>query len=268
MFRMDYHTHTCCSPDSSAALSDMVHAAARAGLQELCTTDHCDLQQEDGAPLKHWDWSPVLTQFHQASSLAPQAGVHLLLGLELGGAHTNPTLAGEILEGAPLDFVIGSVHNLSPAAGGTDFFFLDYPEEVDARRALDDYMSCLMALAPLPYYDSLGHILYPLRYINGRAHYRISLDLWKEQLDTILRTVIQSGRAIEINTHTGREIAPWRPILKRYRQLGGELITIGSDAHRPQDVGRGLSAALELLRETGFRWLTRYRQRKPDPILF
>lgn len=66
MYLTDYHTHTRCSPDSEASLADMARAAQNAGLRELCTTDHCDLQQEDGSLLGDWDWDPVLAQFEEA----------------------------------------------------------------------------------------------------------------------------------------------------------------------------------------------------------
>lgn len=115
-------------------------------------------------------------------------------------------------------------------------------------------------------YDSLGHIIYPLRYINGRAGHNLTLDRYNDQLDEILRIVIQTDRAIEVNTHGGREVEEWRPILERYRALGGERITIGSDAHRPYAVAKGLRQVHGLLWDTGFRWLTIYHGRKPTQI--
>ena len=266
MYLADCHTHTCCSPDSTARLSDMAEAAHTAGLQALCTTDHCDLQNEDGSQLKSWDWSPILAQFDEAEFFQDWPDFRLHLGIELGGAYTDPSLAEQILSGAPLDFVIGSVHNQSPQAGGRALFYLDFQSEDLCRRTLDDYFSCLLVQAALPYYDALGHIIYPLRYINGRSGHHFTLEPWQGQLDQVLTTVVQTGRAIELNTHGGREVQEWLPVLKRYRELGGELLTVGSDAHTPGHVGKGLGQALELLRETGFRWLTLYRRRKPEQI--
>lgn len=265
MYLVDYHTHTRCSPDSRARLSDMVWAAHRAGLRELCTTDHCDLQAADGSPLGSWDWGPILSQFESASSRR-RRGFRLLLGLELGSGYLDPHRAAEILSGAPLDFVLGSVHNLSPALGGGDLFCLDYRQEEQCRRVLQDYLDSLERLAPLPCYDSLAHLIYPLRYINGRAGHHLSLAPWEEQLDRILRTVIHTGRAIELNTHGGREVEIWRPILLRYRALGGKLVTLGSDAHRPDYVAGGVDRAAALLRETGFPQVAVYRRRRPQLI--
>lgn len=264
MYPADYHTHSLCSPDSTTPLEDMAIAARRAGMAELCTTDHCDLLQEDGSVLKDWDWTPILRQYERARKVCPWPDFKLLLGIELGGAHTDPQRAADILAGAPLDFVIGSIHNLSPAAGGRDFYFLEYTSREQCSRYLDDYMAGLQALAALPTYDALGHIIYPLRYMNGRGGHRMTLDPWQEQLDEVLRTVIQTGRAIEVNTHGGREIKDWIPIVRRYKELGGEFITLGSDAHRTPHVGRGIRPAMDLLRDNGFRWVTCYRQRQPE----
>jgi len=262
---VDYHTHSTCSPDSNARLEDMVNAARKAGLMELCTTDHCDLQLQDGSPLTDWDWTPILEQYDRVKTTGGK-NFRLLLGLELGGAHTDPEKAQEILSGVDLDFVIGSVHNQSPAAGGQDIFYLDCTERDVCVAAVEDYMSSLLALSSLSCYDALGHIIYPLRYINGRGGHNMTLEPWTDQLDELLRRVIQNGRAIEVNTHGGREVEEWRFVLERYRALGGELITLGSDAHRPHFVGRGLYRAAQLLRETGFRYLTLYHRRVPEQI--
>lgn len=265
MYLADYHTHTQCSPDSEAPLAEMAQAAVDAGLQELCTTDHCDLIDLDGRRVYGLDWAPILAQY-EAARRQFQGKLTLLLGLELGSAHVDLPAAEQILSAAPVDFVIGSVHNQSLAAGGRDFYFLDYATQADCYAALDDYFASLLALAPLPCYHALGHIIYPLRYMNGRAGHHVTLDRYRDQLDELLRTVIQTGRAIEVNTHCGDEVADWEPILLRYRQLGGELVTTGSDAHRPQHVALGIRDAQELLLHTGFRYQTIYRQGTPEQI--
>ena len=124
----------------------------------------------------------------------------------------------------------------------------------------------MLALTRLDCYDALGHIIYPLRYMNGRAGWHITLDRYGDHLDQLLRAVIQNGKAIEVNTHGGREVEDWRPILRHYHQLGGELVTTGSDAHSPGNVGRGISQAVALLRETGFHRFAVYRKRRPEWI--
>ena len=266
MYAVDYHTHSCCSPDSSARLLDMAKAAQRVGLRELCTTDHCDLQQEDGSTLGTWDWTPILTQYEEAELLSRRSDFRLLLGIELGGAHTDPQRAADLLSGVPLDFVIGSVHNLNPAAGGRDFYFLDYTTQDYCHQVLDDYFASLLALAPLPTYDSLGHIIYPLRYMKNVRDGQVTLERYEEILRAIFTAAAETGRGIELNTYCGRTLEEWLPTLKLYRACGGEIVTTGSDAHTAENIGKGIQEAQELLRAAGFRHQAVYQQRTPQFI--
>ena len=158
--------------------------------------------------------------------------------------------------------MISSLHNLSPELGGEDFFYFSYDSAETCRWVLDDYFSSMLCLVELPEtYDVLGHIIYPLRYMPRE----ISLAPWWDSIDTVLRRVVETGRGIELNTHCGKTIEPWRPILECYRAHGGELITVGSDAHFPERVGLGIPAAYALLKETGFRYVTTYDRHTPIP---
>ena len=130
MYLTDYHTHSCCSFDSEAPLLGEVEQAVRVGLKELCTTDHCDLIDGDGKRVYDLDWKPILTQYEQTRSACGNQ-LNLRLGLELGCAQTDPECARRILSGVPLDFVIGSIHNLSMEQGGTDFYFIKYQTQTN-----------------------------------------------------------------------------------------------------------------------------------------
>ena len=93
---------------------------------------------------------------------------------------------------------------------------------------------------------------------------RAPFDKDLRQLRQLFRTLIQSGRGIELNTTQGNTIGEWTPVLKLYRDCGGEIITIGSDAHRPEYIGAGFSDACKLLQSLGFRRYCTYRNRKPE----
>lgn len=261
MYLTDYHCHSLLSPDGYAPLADMAQAAADAGLSELCITDHCDLLTGRGAPVGSYDWAPAVKQFQET---APQfAGtLKLKLGMEFGSGHLDPAAAQAILAQPALDFVIGSVHNMSPETGGLDFYYLDYQTPDDCRRALDDYFDSLDKLVKTDCYDVLGHIIYPLRYMHGLG----SMDPYYDRIHALLRTAAQMGRGIEVNTYRGNTLEEWRPVLERWRDVGGELVTVGSDAHRPEHVGLGVGEAYELLRDVGFRYVAVYDRRKPAMI--
>lgn len=264
MYLTDYHCHSILSPDGYVPLAEMARAAVDAGLSEVCLTDHCDLLTGHGEPVRGYDWTPAVKQFHET---APQfAGtLRLKLGLEFGSGHLDPEVARTILSQPELDFVIGSVHNMSPKTGGTDFYYLEYNSRADCDRALDDYFDSLDELVRTDYYDVLGHIIYPLRYMHGLG----SMDPYYGRIHELLRTAARMGRGMEINTYRGNTVGEWRPVLERWKDVGGEIVTVGSDAHQPQHIGLGVREAYELLRDTGFRYVAVYEKRKPRmvPIL-
>ena len=264
MYLTDYHTHSLCSPDGKYPLSEMARAGLEAGLSELCLTDHWDLVAEDGkARIHDYDWTGVLEQMALARA-AWGGKLKLRMGLELGSGNVDCSEADAVLAKADVDFVIGSIHNMSVGRGGVDFFFLQYPTPGDCYAALDDYFSSMEALAPLDCYDALGHVIYPLRYFP--AEFGISLDRYRERIEGIFRIAVSHGRGIELNTYRGRTLAQWRPVLELFRSCGGEFVTTGSDAHAPEGVGKGIPEAMELLRQCGFRYVTTYCGRKPVPV--
>lgn len=254
----DYHTHTRLSPDSSAPLAAMAAAAVAAGVGELCVTDHCDLLDENGGPFSGWDWAPALDQLREA---VPRfAGkLRLRLGLELGMSHVNPAEAAAICACPELDFVIGSIHNRSPEQGGVDFYFGEYDQTEACHEALDDYFTSMEALARTDFYDVLGHIIYPLRYMSAP----VTLERYWDRIRAILELAVAQGKGIELNTYRGRTIEDWRPLLALYRDCGGEIVTLGSDAHAPEGVGKGIREGAGLLCSCGFRYVTVYERRVP-----
>lgn len=261
MYLTDYHTHSLLSPDGYVPLAEMARAAMDAGLSELCLTDHCDLLTGHGEPVRAYDWAPAVEQFHQTF---PQfeGKLKLRLGMEFGSGHLDPAAADTILAQPELDFVIGSVHNMSPGAGALDFYYVKYNSRADCDRALDDYFDSLDELAKTDYYDVLGHIIYPLRYMHGLG----SMDPYYDRIHALLRAAVELGRGIEVNTYRGKTVEEWRPVLERYKDVGGELVTVGSDAHRPEHVGLGVREAYGLLKDVGFRYVAVYEKRKPSMI--
>lgn len=257
MYLADCHTHTHLSPDSEAAAIDMVRAAQAAGLSELCFTDHVDFLDFDGHRQGFDGWEPYLEQF-QSLTLP---GITLRLGVELGEAWEDPALAREVISHPAVDFVIGSVHNLSSADGGVDFYYIHYAAEADCHRVLSAYFNCMEALVELNCYDVLGHIIYPLRYMNRRDGNHVTLERYLPQLRRIFTTVAQKGKGIEVNTCRGETVEDWREVLKLYKDCGGRIVTLGSDAHAPQDVGKGVPQAAALLKELDFG-LAVYEKRK------
>ena len=111
-------------------------------------------------------------------------------------------------------------------------------------------------------YDSLAHINYPLRYM-ARDGQHLTLEPFRDQVEEIFRQVAASGHALEVNTCRGMSLAEWLPLLRWFKDCGGEYVTVGSDAHQPEHMALGIPEALELLREAGFSHVTTYQGRRP-----
>lgn len=242
----------------------MAQAAVEAGVSALTITDHFDMLTPDGQRDLIYDWTPALAQF---SETLPQfrGKLTLGLGLELGSAPVSPEHARAVLAGAGkgLDQVIGSLHNFREEHGGGEYFYACFDTPEACHAALEDYLTSMEELVALPdCYDVLGHIIYPLRYFR-RDGQPMTLKPYWDRLAAILRTVIDTGRAIEVNTCRGTTVEDWRDILKLYKDLGGALVTTGSDAHLPADVAKGLAEANALLLACGFDRLAVYRRRQP-----
>lgn len=261
MYLIDYHTHSNLSMDGKVPLSVMAEHALRAGMRELCVTDHCDLLDQYANRVYDYDWPAALEQYQ---TTAPQFAdrLKLKLGLEYGMGHLDPPVSDRILALPALDFVIGSVHNLSPEKGGRDTFYMDFSTVDSCTEVMDDYFDSLDKLVLTPYYDVIGHIIYPIRYMHGL----VTIHPWLDRATELMRAAISHGKGIEVNTYRGRTVADWRPILERYRALGGEIITVGSDAHDPLHAGAGIADAYALLRSLGFRYVTTYEKRTPIMI--
>ena len=264
MYLIDYHTHSLCSPDSQAPMPHMAEAAVAAGLSELCFTDHFDLLDFSGNLCLTHDWAPTRAQFAQAQA---QWGdrVRLRYGIELGGAPADFAAAERVLE-EPLDFVITSVHNLDLAAGGTDFYEVNYNAMALCQAHMDNYLSSLEAVSRWDGYDVLGHIPYLLRYMRDRDCQPVRLEDWEERIRLILSGAIARGKGMELNTNRGVSLSDYLWLIGVYRELGGEIVTVGTDAHRPQDVGKGVPAAYQMLKDAGFRYITTFEGRRPKFI--
>ncbi|MGI5896775.1 MAG: histidinol-phosphatase HisJ family protein [Oscillospiraceae bacterium] len=271
---IDLHSHSNFSPDADNSVYAMCSRAEALGLAAYAITDHCDMNgfmDDNGRP-----WITVEQMLERVrSSLAEMRRVRtekewkllLLKGIELGQPFENPQLANSFLDEIwdSTDFIIGSLHNIT---GCTDFAFLDYTQE-NIPELLERYFVELVELVRWGRFDALGHITYPLRYMIAQGREGDIAPYWG-YIDDVLRTQAQNGKAIEINTSGLRQkmkqTMPPFSIVQRFRELGGEHVTIGSDSHCTADVGKGSAEAVVMLKEAGFSQLTYFVRHKPVQI--
>lgn len=250
----------------------MCARALELGLTHYTITDHCECDQYDGAPEfgnQKYRESVPRSYAQQLENQARFPQLCFLRGIELGQAVQNCIAAEDALSGRSYDVVIGSLHNL---AGMKDFYFLGQQaslSENDLDRLYHQYFQEIYATLEWGKFDTLAHITYPLRYFYQPGE-KTSFAKYQNEVDAIFKKIIADGKALEFNS--SRLLRPDAPILPdweiftRYKELGGTRITLGADAHRPQDIAKGIPEALDMLRAIGFTEYTVFIGRKPHQI--
>lgn len=266
---VDYHVHSDVSEDSSASMREMAAAEAAAGVKLLCFTNHCDLLHwQDGRPNPR---CRVITDESAEKLAALRAAgdesIELRLGLELAEGHADPALAAALAADGRLDFVLGSLH-LLPGYG--DLYRQHYTTHAQCERMFDLYLDELQRVAELDFYDVLAHLGYARRYMwRDGVDAAMTLERFGAKIERLLRTVIDKGRGLELNCSGLRDGCgpfPSEEILLLYRSLGGETVTLGSDAHSPGNAGKGLAQGVAVLRHCGFDRVAVFRARRADYI--
>ena len=262
----DHHIHSECSVDSRAPMARMAEAARDRGMAAICFTDHVEMDDaKTGFLAPDWEvrW-PVMLSAYRSLTAAPPEGVEVRFGMELGCPHHCPELARRIAGQPELDLILGSLHNLRNTP---DFYYYPYASEAECERLNRLYLAELLEIAELDCFDVMAHIGYTCRYM-ARAGFSARIDRQHngDELRELLGRLIQRGKGIEINTsgmRQGNGPYPGADILSLYRELGGEIVTTGSDGHRPEDAGALIREAGDLLRSLGFRYAAEYIKRQP-----
>ncbi len=263
----DCHLHSSYSGDSDTPMEEMILQGIEKGLTTMCFTEHNDFGYPDfpGEPgerfLLHVD--PYLYDLLRLRE--KYAGqIRILFGVELGLQPEVMRQNAVLAKSYDFDFIIGSSHLCHGKDPYYPYFYEGRPEEEAYREYFE---SILENIKKFSNFDVYGHLDYVVRYgPNKDAEY--TYEKYKDILDKILELLIEKGKGIEINTggiKSGlKELHPCMGILKRYRELGGEIITIGSDAHTPESIGAHFDRAYEVLKECGFQYYTIFENRTPE----
>ena len=267
MMYADFHMHTSFSTDSETSPREQIERAIALGMQELCITDHHDYGADFG---DFWDSDftldlPAYLEYMQKLRAEYSGRIRLRIGIELGLQCRIKDYLADFEEkyGRQVDFIIGSSHLID----GGDPYFPQFFEGREERAVYRCYFeSCLERARRLDCFDVYGHVDYVVRYGPNKNKYYRYAD-YADVLDELLKTLIQKGKGLECNTGGFKyglgQPNPCGELLKRYRELGGEILTIGSDAHTPEFVGYEFPRLRELLIGCGFRYYTTFAERKP-----
>ncbi len=268
----DYHVHSEFSDDSVYPMEQVVKDAIAMGLYEICFTDHVDYGIKDdwdcGHPIKYRGKEPLANVDYprydaKIKELQYLYGeeITIKMGMEFGMQTHTIEQYKALFRKYSFDFIILSVHQVEDQEFWTQDFQQGrsqkeyneryYEEMLDLVRTCEDY-SVLGHMDLITRYDKKG--IYPF----GKR---------KPLIEEILKTVIEHGKGIEFNTSYHRyglkDTTPSMDILKLYRRLGGEIITMGSDSHKPEHLGAYIEEGKQLLKSLGFRFFCTYEKMSP-----
>ena len=277
----DYHVHTSYSDDSEYPMEEVVKDAIAQGMDEICFTDHVDYGikrdwddphgmlyrpggpgEPERMPLANVDYPAYAAEIDALKSKY-RSKIMIKMGMEFGmQTHTIPQYE-KLFSSYPFDFIILSVHQVEDKEFWTqDFQRGRTQEEYNLRY----YEEILALVQQYHHYSVLGHMDLISRYDNAGI---FPFERIRPIVTEILKTVIEDGKGIEINTSSYRyglkDLTPSADILRLYRELGGRIITVGSDSHRKEHLGAYFAKTIDALKGLGYKEIYTFDQMQPIP---
>lgn len=256
----DSHVHSIQSHDGHSTLEELCARALDRGVMGVCVTDHfeCDIPSQQADIEKTLEEAVRLQEKNKGR-------IRLTRGVELGQGHLLPETASQVLDRLDFDFVLGSVHCADP---GQDIGEINFNDPgVTVSQVLERYFQSSYQMAKWGRFDVMAHLGYPERYIWGKYRIPVSFAPYEDVIQSTLKLLVETGKGLEVNTSGYRQglgkTIPVLAILKRYYQLGGRIVTLGSDAHRAEDLAADFEVAMDILTGIGFEYFAFYREHQP-----
>ncbi len=261
----DFHVHSDYSMDCKYLMEEMVVEAINNNMKSICFTDHIDYDVTEKRIDIDFRTNDYFKKVNQVKYKYLK-NIEILAGVEIGMQPHLGERYNEIIDNNPFDFVIMSIHSID----GKDIHLDGFTNNKSPIDALTKYYEYLyQCVNSFDNFDVLGHIDYIDRYFS-ESTILPDFDEYSSLVRDILKLVIEKGKGIEVNTagikYGLKYYHPKPQILKLYKDLGGEIITIGSDAHSPKFIGYEYKGAEKLLRELGFKYIYLFKERKKFPI--
>ena len=254
----DYHMHSVVSFDGHDTAEEMLKAAARAGLKEICFTDHIDYFAN--TPKQEWVFDTDV--YNAAYDNLTHDTVKIRRGLEFGIKPYNAPQLREDLKRRKFDFVLGSVHFVDELDVYYPEFWRDMTVFEAERRYLEETLVCIQAHED---FDVLGHLTYISKARANPAPRPVPMAEHRELIDEILKELVRKGKGMEMNTSgvdRCGDFLPYEPYFRRFKELGGQIVTVGSDAHTASRVGQYTDRACKILKEI-FGYVCTFENRQP-----
>lgn len=269
----DYHLHSSFSGDSDTPMEEMIIKGIELGLTRMCFTEHHDFDylvtestpERRSTPEGMFELNPdsYLYDFLKLrEKYADQ--INLYFGVELGMQPHLSKQNSAFAKAHDYDFIIASSH----LCHGADPYYPSFYEGRTQVEAYREYFeSILENLKSYSNFDVYGHLDYVVRY-GPKKDEGYSYEAYRDVFDRILNRLISMEKGIEINTaglaKGMRDANPCIGVIRRYRELGGEVITVGSDAHVPGQIAYAFDKAADILKDCGFKYYTTFEKRSPS----
>ena len=254
----DYHMHTAVSYDSKETPEAMLQAAANAGLKEICFTDHIDYD-----PLEPDHKIRFETEdYNRAYNHLQAEGIKIRRGFEFGMLPDNKAVFEQDVKRRHFDFVIGSTHFIDGLDPYFDPFWQCKTMDEAELRYFENVLACVQVHDD---FDVLGHLTYISKAWANPTNRAIRFDAYREITDEIMRILVSKGKGMEINTSGKDPVGVFLPsveYLRRFKELGGQIVTVGSDSHNAERVGQYCMDACKLACEI-FGYVCTFEDRKP-----
>jgi histidinol-phosphatase (PHP family) len=275
---IDYHIHTLHSIDASGTITEYCQRALQIGLKEICFTNHCELDpHRDDSFIRFNGKREVLSKnslvklqrkTFEARDRFRGKGLLVKFGIEVGYYPGIERRLSQIMDGLELDFVIGAIHCLDHICIDSSRECGRYFDGHDAEQYVTNYLNAVSSLVKCNLFDSIAHIDVYKKY--GYNYYGHDIyNIRREAITEVFRQIKQNGIAMEINTAGMRfmnEFYPAPALMKMARENGLKAITVGSDSHKPDDLGKDLKPAIDYLKSFGFGMIYSFEKRKPAPL--
>lgn len=249
----DYHLHSRFSLDGMQTMEEACSKAIELGVSELCFTDH--LEFADNYWINYADYQRSIEKVRQKFNNQ----LTIKSGLEVGFDKRAQPQIETYLKDKKFDFLIGSMHRVEEL----DLFNGDFFKGKEIRIAIHEYFQALLERIKISDFSVLGHITLFKRFFK-QLGVNVSDFVWSDY-DEIIRALLQAlitqGKGIELNMRVPLIDLDFR-ILRLYQELGGEIITLGSDAHHVRTM-QVMKEGFEALRASGYRYYCLFEKRKP-----
>ena len=254
----DYHMHSKVSFDGKDPAPALVEAAVKAGLKEICFTDHIDYF----ANTDHQDWVFDTQVYRRTYEGLSHPALKIRRGMEFGLKPYNAPQLREDLKRYPFDFVLGSVHFVDEVDVYFPEFWAGKTIFQAERQYLEETLACVQAHED---FDVLAHLTYISKARPHPAPRPVPYEEHRAVIEEILKELVRKEKGLEMNT-SGVDrcggFLPTEDIFLRFRQLGGRIVTVGSDAHNCRRVGQYAHRACGILGDM-FGYVCTFEDRKP-----